>query len=68
MELLSKQELTVTEVVFTLKDETSVFYYKEWLNENGKVIDSMMVDKDGHQIDDPVLLEAVDWFLLSKGE
>jgi len=68
MELLNKQETIVTEVVFTLQDETGSFYYKEWLNEKGKVIDSMMIDKDGYQINDPVLLEEVESYLESIGE
>lgn len=68
MELLSKTGMTVTEVEFTLQDETGAFYYKEWLNEKGKIIDSMLIDKDGHQINDPVLLEEVESFLVSIGE
>ena len=68
MELLSKTGMTVTEVEFTLQDETGAFYYKEWLNEKGKIIDSMLVDKDGYQINDPALLEEVESFLISIGE
>lgn len=68
MELLNKTESQVTEVVFTLQDETGAFYYKEWLNGSGKLIDSMLVDKDGYQINDPVLLEEVESFLVNIGE
>ena len=68
MELLSKTGMTVTEVEYTLQDETGAFYYKEWLNEKGKIIDSMLVDKDGYQINDPALLEEVESFLVSIGE
>ena len=60
--------MTVTEVEYTLQDETGAFYYKEWLNEKGKIIDSMLVDKDGYQINDPALLEEVESFLVSIGE
>lgn len=59
MQLLNKTESTVTEVVYTIGDDISAFYYKEWLNEKGKVIDSRLVDKDGHEIDDPILYEQV---------
>ena len=59
MELLSRTESTVTEVVYTFQDETSAFYYKELINAQGEVIDSLLRDKDGYQIDDPALLERV---------
>ena len=68
MELLQKTESTVTEVVYTLQDETSAFYYKEWRNDSGKVIDAMMIDKDGDIISDPVLLEQVEEYLDSIEE
>ena len=64
MELLSRTEFTVTEVVYTFQDETSAFYYKELINAQGEVIDSLLRDKDGYQIDDPALLERV-WDFIS---
>ena len=67
-DLLDKTENTVTEVVYTIQDETSPFYYKEWRNDSGKVIDAMLVDKDGEQINDPVLLEDVEEYLDSIGQ
>lgn len=63
MELLNKTVSTVTEVTYALQDETSAFYYKEFLNEKGKVIDSLLRDKDGFEIDDPALLEKVEEFV-----
>jgi hypothetical protein len=66
MKLLSKTESTVTEVTYTLEDETSVFYYKEWLNDSGKVIDCLMRDKDGYDIDDSLLFEQVQEFIDSQ--
>ena len=66
MELLNKTESTVTEVTYTLQDKTSVFYYKEWLNDSGKVIDCLMRDKDGSEIDDPLLFEEVQEFIDSQ--
>ena len=59
MQLLSRTEFAVTEVVYTFQDETSAFYYKELINAQGDVIDSLLRDKDGYQIDDPALLERV---------
>lgn len=58
MNLLAKSLCAVTEVEYVLHDETSVFYYKEWIHE-GKVIDCILRDKDGNSIDDANLLEAV---------
>jgi hypothetical protein len=68
MELLNKTESTVTEVVYTLQDETSAFYYKEWQDERGKVINAAMIDKDGHEIYDSALLEEIEEYLDSIGE
>ena len=62
MELLNKESV-VTEVTYTLADNTSLFYYKEWLNDSGKVIDFVLRDKDGYEIDDPALLEEVQNFV-----
>jgi len=63
MELLNKTESTVTEVTYTLQDDLSAFYYKEWLDDSGKVIDSILRDKDGYEIDDSILLEEVQQFI-----
>ena len=66
MKLLNKTESIVTEVTYTLQDKTSVFYYKEWLDDSGKVIDCLMRDKDGSEIDDPLLFEEVQEFIDSQ--
>ncbi len=63
MELLKKEEVNVIENTYTLQDETSVFYYKEFINSKGKVIDAFLRDKDGFQIDDAGLLEEVEEFI-----
>jgi hypothetical protein len=63
MELLKKEEVNVIENTYTIQDETSVFYYKEFLNSKGKVVDSFLRDKDGFEIDDPILLEEVEEFI-----
>ena len=63
MELLRKEEVNVIENTYTLQDETSVFYYKEFINSKGKVVDSFLSDKDGFEIDDPSLLENIQEFI-----
>ena len=68
MELLRKEEVNVIENTYTLQDETSVFYYKEFINSKGKVVDSFLRDKDGFEIDDPILLEEVEEFVDSFEE
>ena len=63
MELLKKEEVSVIENTYTLQDGTSVFYYKEFINSKGKVVDAFLRDKDGFEIDDPILLEEVEEFV-----
>jgi hypothetical protein len=63
MELLDQTESVVTEVTYTLRDDVSTFYYKEWLNDSGHVIDSILRDTDGNEIDDPALLEETQNFV-----
>ena len=63
MELLKKEEVNVIEKTYTLQDGTSVFYYKEFINSKGKVVDAFLRDKDGFEIDDPILLEEVEEFV-----
>ena len=64
MELLNRVEVaTVTEVTYTFQDDVSTFYYKEWMNDAGEIVDFVIRDKDGHEIDDPELLDEVLSFL-----
>ena len=68
MELLNKSESAVTEVVYTMQDGTSAFYYKEWHDDRGKVINAAIIDKAGHEVYDPILLEEIEEYLDSIGE
>lgn len=63
MELLKKEEVNVIENTYTLQRATLVFYYKEFINSKGKVIDAFLRDKDGFEIDDADLLEEVEEFI-----
>lgn len=65
--MLRHEVSTVTEHTYTLEDEMSIFYYKEWMDEKGNLVDSLMRDRDGHEIDDPVLQHRV-WELIDKYE
>lgn len=65
--MLRHEVSTVIEHTYTLKDEVSIFYYKEWMDEKGNLVDSLMRDRDGHEIDDPVLQHRV-WELIDKYE
>lgn len=60
LEILNRVESTVTEVTYTIQDKSTTLYYKEWLNESGKVIDALLRDKDGQEIDDPLLFEQIE--------
>lgn len=63
MLLLDRMESPVKEISYTLQDDVSPFHYKEWLNAKGQVIDFVLRDKDGFEIDDPELLERVQEFI-----
>lgn len=64
MELLSKQEVSnLTEVTYVLRDDVGVLYYKEYINDSGKVVDTELRDKDGNSIDDPSLFEDIQTFI-----
>jgi hypothetical protein len=60
MELLHTSKSTVTESEYRFQLETGeVVFYKEWLDERGKVIDCTLRSKSGYDIDDPALLEQI---------
>jgi HKD family nuclease len=59
MELLRKTTTQVTEVEYRFQEENGhVLFYKEWLDDRGKVIDYTLRDKYGG-INDPNMLEKV---------
>lgn len=63
LEMLNKDTLKVTMDTYIFQDETGPFYYKEWTDEEGRVVDSILRDKDGYEINDPLLLDEVyEWF------
>jgi hypothetical protein len=35
--------------------EEGVLFYKEWIDSNDVVVESTLVSKDGHHIDDPII-------------
>ncbi len=59
LEILKTESQKVNMHTFTFRDKTGVFYYKEWEDGEGRVVDHVLRDKDGHEIDDPALLERV---------
>ena len=63
MELLTTFKTKVTEVVYVFEDGTSRFHYGEWVDNKGKVYDSILRDIDGNEINDPSLLEEVQNFV-----
>lgn len=68
MELLSKTVETVTEATYVLQHPIEgVIYYKEWLDERGKVIDSIVRSKHGHEIDDTALIHEI-WEMVDQLE
>lgn len=63
LELHNATKQLVTEATYSFTDELGRIYYKEWLDENGNIIDSVMRDKNGLEIDDPELLESIQNFV-----
>lgn len=59
MNITSQESNTVTETTYFLEDNGKKLVYKEWLNQKGKVIDEVLRDQNGNDIDDPALLERV---------
>lgn len=60
MELLFTDKHTVIEAEYRFQLENGeVVFYKEWLNEEGKVMDCTLRSKDGYEIDDPIIMEQV---------
>ena len=59
-ELLKHETFSqLVEHTYTLKDETGVLIYKEWIDDSGKVIDFTLRNKDGEDIGDPELFDQV---------
>lgn len=60
MVLLNKTKCTVTEVTYILEHpDEGVFYYKEYLNERGQVVNSIMRTKHGYEIEDQDLVQEI---------
>ena len=63
-ELLKHETFSqLVEHTYTLKDETGVLIYKEWVDESGSVMDFTLRDKDGYEIDDANLMEQIQEFV-----
>lgn len=59
MEIINKSVSVVTQVVYTIQDNISAFYYKELIDKEGNVIESIIMSKDGDLIDDRILIEKI---------
>ena len=54
---------SVEEHTYTLQDDHGKLVYKEWIDDQGKVIDSVLRDKDGYEIEDFELFDQVQKFI-----
>lgn len=62
--LLSHDEMRpVVEHVYILQDEHGKLVYKEWIDEKGEIVDSVLRDKDGYAIEDWELFDRVQKFI-----
>ena len=63
MNVVYKGEVTgITERSLTLQlEDGSIIFYKEWVNDSGKVIDCTIRSKDGYDIsmEDPGLFDEI---------
>lgn len=60
LEVLNYSSNVVTENTYHLRDENGrIYFYKEWLDESGKVIDCVVRNEGGHDISDVPLVEQI---------
>jgi hypothetical protein len=52
MEILNIEENKATQTIYTIQTSEGVVHYKEWMDERGKVIDSQLISKHGHDMSD----------------
>jgi len=53
----------VEEHTYILQDDNGKLIYKEWIDEKGEVVDSVLRDKDGYAIEDWELYDKVQNFI-----
>ena len=58
MIITSQESTNVKESTYFLEEDGRKLVYKEWINGKGKVIDEVLRDHIGNDIDDPALLES----------
>ena len=54
---------SVEEHTYILQDDNGKLVYKEWIDEKGEVVDSVLRDKDGYAIEDWELYDKVQNFI-----
>jgi hypothetical protein len=64
MKLLNRITSTITTDTFEVEHEGKKITYIEYLNEKSRVIDQVLRDEDGNNIDDPTLLEEMESFVM----
>jgi hypothetical protein len=58
----------VEEHTYILQDDNGKLVYKEWIDEKGEVVDSVLRDKDGYTIEDWELYDKVQNFIENQKE
>ena len=59
---------SVEEHTYVLQDDNGKLVYKEWIDEKGEVVDSVLRDKDGYTIDDWEMYDKVQNFIENQKE
>lgn len=66
MVLINHSAFTVSEETFNIKlDDGKLVQYKQWHDSNGKLLETVIRDKQGNEIDDVTLLQKI-WNLVDK--
>jgi hypothetical protein len=63
MKLVSKQKSQTTKEVYEIEHEGLFYTLTEYLNEKGKVIDSILIDVDGEEIDNEKIIKEIQDFV-----
>ncbi|TXG76204.1 hypothetical protein E6Q11_05225 [Candidatus Dojkabacteria bacterium] len=51
MKIILSSTEQVTANIYQVENNGGKYTYKEWVNEKGKVVDFILLDQDGHEMD-----------------
>lgn len=57
IELVSREAVTIE--TYKIVADGNVYFYKDYLNEKGKAIDSTLQNEEGYEVYDAAMMEAI---------